>query len=153
MVKVSAAGKLHPVLGQRMSKKLIDQQKSSHRNQNSKTKATEKCEFEILNKNLMMRPATLYQIFLVNSCASKHQIKKHYHKVRILTNLDAVGDQELFKKINRACQILTNDAAHEAYKILGIDDAEKVMNNENRYLNFSSESTTFRIVRRSKKEL
>ena len=64
----------------------------------------------------MMRPATLYEIVLINSCASKNQIKRHYHKMSLLMHLDAGGDQEFFKTNNRAYQILTNDAAHEAYK-------------------------------------
>ena len=45
--------------------------------------------------------------------------------------IDAGGDEEFFKTFNRANQILTNDAAREAYNIFGLDEAEKVMNKEN----------------------
>ena len=56
---------------------IIDRQKLCLRNEKAKTKATEKCLFEIWNKNLLNRPATLYEILLVKSSASKDQIKKH----------------------------------------------------------------------------
>ena len=69
--------------------------------------------------------------FVGKNSASKNQIKKHYHKMSLLTHPDAGGDEEFFKTSNRANQILTNDAAREAYNIFGPDDAEKVMNNEN----------------------
>ena len=50
--------------------------------------------------------------------------EKHYHKTSLLTHPDAGGDEEFCKTINRAYQILTNDAAREAY-IFGLDEAEK----------------------------
>ena len=41
-------------------------------------------------KNTMNRPATLYEILLVKiSKESKDQIKKHYHKMSLLTHPDA----------------------------------------------------------------
>ena len=49
----------------------------------------------------------------------------------LLTHLDAGGDEEFFKTTNRAYEILTNDAARKAYNIFGLDEAEKVMNNQN----------------------
>ena len=49
----------------------------------------------------------------------------------LLTHPDAGGDEEFFKTINRAYQILMNDGAREAYNNLGLDEAEKVMNDEN----------------------
>ena len=55
---------------------IIDRQKHSLKNERAKTKATEKCLFEIRNKNVLNRPATLYEILLVKSSASKDQIKK-----------------------------------------------------------------------------
>ena len=76
-------------------------------------------------------PARLYQILLLKISASNDQISKHYHKMSLLTHPGAGGDKELFKTINRAYQILTNDAAREAYNIFGFDEAEKVMNNQN----------------------
>ena len=60
----------------------------------------------------MIRPATLYEILTVKRSASKDQIKKHYHKMSLLTHLNAGGDEEFFKTINR------------------IDEAEKVLNNK-----------------------
>ena len=90
---------------------LIDRQKSTLSNEKAKTKATEKCLFEIRNKNIMNRPATLYEIVLVKSSASKDLIKKLYHKMSLLTHPDAGADEEIFKTINRAYQILTDDAA------------------------------------------
>ena len=110
---------------------IIDRQKHSLKNEKAKTKATEKCLFEIRNKNVLNRPATLYEILLVKSSASKDQIKKHYHKMSLLTHPDAGGDEEFFKTINRAYQILMNDGAREAYNNFGLDEAEKVMNDEN----------------------
>ena len=79
----------------------------------------------------MNRPATLYEILLVKSSASKDQIKKHYHKMSLLTHPDAGGDKDFFKTINRAYQILMNDGAREAYNNFGPDEVEKVMNDEN----------------------
>ena len=79
----------------------------------------------------MNRPAMLYGSLLVESSASKDQIKKYYHKMRLFTHPDAGGDEEIFKNINRVYQILTNDAAREAYNIFGLDEAEKVMNSQN----------------------
>ena len=69
----------------------------------------------------------LYEILLVKSSASKDQIKKHKHKMSLLTQPDAGGD----KNINRAYQILINDVAQEAHHIFGLDEAKIVMNNEN----------------------
>ena len=69
----------------------------------------------------MNRPSTLYEILLVKSSSSKDQIKKHYHKRSLLTVTDAGGDKKFFKAINRAYQILTNDAGPEAYNTFGFD--------------------------------
>ena len=107
---------------------LIDRQKSTLRNEKAKKKATEKCLSEIRNKNIMNRPATLYDILLVKSSASKDQIKNHYHKRSLLTHTDNSGDKEFFNTINRAYQFLTNDTAREAY-IFGLEEAEKIMKN------------------------
>ena len=49
----------------------------------------------------------------------------------LLMHPDAGEDKEFFKTINWAYQNLTNDAAREAYNIFGLDEAEKVMNNQN----------------------
>ena len=49
----------------------------------------------------------------------------------LLTNPDAGGDKEFCKAINRAHQILTNDAPRKAYNKFGLDEAEKVMKNKN----------------------
>ena len=80
----------------------------------------------------MNRPATLYEILLVKSSASKNQIKKHYHRRSLLTHPDAGGNKKFFKTIPWAYQILTNDAAREVYNIFGLDETEKNMNNKNR---------------------
>ena len=74
-------------------------------------KDTWKCLFEIRNENSLNRPATLYEILLVESSAAKDQIKKHYLKMSLLTHLDDSGVDEFFKNINRAYHILRNDAA------------------------------------------
>ena len=95
---------------------VFDRQKSALRIEIAKTKATKKCLFEVQNKNIMNRPTTLYEILLVKISASKNQIKKH-HKISLLTHPDADGDDEFFKTINRAYQILTNDQAQEAFNI------------------------------------
>ena len=80
--------------------------------------------FEIPNKTIVNRPATLYEILLVKRSASKDQIKKHYHKISLLTHPDAGSDKEFLKTSNRAYQSLTNDAAREAYNIFGLEEAE-----------------------------
>ena len=49
----------------------------------------------------------------------------------LLTHPNAGSDEESFKTINGAYRILTNNAAREAYDIYGLDEAEKVMNNQN----------------------
>ena len=110
---------------------IIDRPKLSLKNEKAKTKATEKCLFEIRNKIVLNRPATLYEILLVKSSASKDQIKKHCHKMSLLTHPDAGGDEEFFKTINRAYQIMMSDGAREAYNNFGLNEAEKVMNDEN----------------------
>ena len=46
----------------------------------------------------------------------------------LLTHTDAGGDEEFFKTINRAYQILMNDGAQEAYNNFGLDEAEKLIN-------------------------
>ena len=49
----------------------------------------------------------------------------------LLTHPDASGDDVFFNTINRANQILTNDAAQEAYKLFSFGEAKKVMTTEN----------------------
>ena len=98
-------------------------------NKKAKMKATEVPE--IRNKNVLSRPATMHEMLLVKSSASKYQIKRHYHKMSLLAHPDAGGDEEFLKTINRAYQILMNDGAREAYNNFGLDEAEKVMNDEN----------------------
>ena len=110
---------------------LIVRQKSTLRNEKAKRKAAEKYLSEIRNKNTMNRPTALCKILLVKRSVSKEQIKKQYHKMRLLTYPDAGGDKVFVKTINRAYQIPTNDAARAAHIIFGLDEAEKVMNNEN----------------------
>ena len=67
----------------------------------AKTKVKEKCLSEIRNWNIVNRSATLYEILLVKSSASKNQIRKHYLKKCLLTHPDAGGDKKLFKAVNR----------------------------------------------------
>ena len=55
---------------------IIDKQKHSLKNEKAKTKAKEKCLFEIRNKNVLNRPAILYEILLVKSSASKNTTTK-----------------------------------------------------------------------------
>ena len=99
---------------------IIDRQKHSLTNEKAKKKATEKCLLEIRNKNVLNRPATLYEIlFCLKSSASKDQIKKHYHKMSLLTHPDAGGDEEFFKTINRAYQILMKDGCKKLKTISG----------------------------------
>ena len=78
----------------------------------------------------MNLPASLYEILLVKSSASEEQIKKHYHKMNLLTQPDA-GEDELFKTMKRLYQILINDAAREAYKRFGRDEEKRIINKEN----------------------
>ena len=110
---------------------IIDRQKHSLKNEKAKMKATEKFLIEIRNKNVLSWPATLYEIFLEKISASKDQIKKHYHKMSLLTHPDAGGEDEFFKINNRAYQILMSNEARELYNNFGPDEAEKVMNDEN----------------------
>ena len=118
---------------------MTDRQKHSLKNEKDKTKATEKFFFEIRKKNVLNRPSTLYEILLVKNSASKDQIKKHYHKMSLLTHPDAGGDEEFFKTVNRAYQILMNDGAREAYNNFGLDETEKFMNDENCYKSYFTE--------------
>ena len=122
---------------------VIDQQKITLMYEKAKTNTTEKCLIKIRNKNSVNWPARLYEILLVKNSAWKNQIKKHYHKMSLLTHPDAGGNEEFFKTINRAYQFLKNGAAREAWNIFGLDDAEKVMNNENWYLNGPYETAKF----------
>ena len=55
---------------------IIDRRTHFLKNEKAKTKAAEKCLFEIRNKNVLNWPVTLYEILLVKSSASKDQIKK-----------------------------------------------------------------------------
>ena len=50
---------------------VIDRQKATLRNEKVKTEATEKSLFGIRNKNIMNRPSTLYEIFLVEKFCFK----------------------------------------------------------------------------------
>ena len=61
----------------------------------------------------------------------------------LLTHPDAGGDKKLFKAINRACQILTNDAEREAYNKFGLDEGEKFIYKQKWQLNCPYESTNF----------
>ena len=54
---------------------IIDRQKHSLKNKRDKTKAAEKCLFEIRNKNVLNRPATLYEILLVKVLLQKIRSK------------------------------------------------------------------------------
>ena len=72
---------------------VIDQQMITLRNEKTKTKAIEKFSFEIRNKDIPNRPATLFEILLVRNSPSKDQIKKQYHKLSLLTHPDADGDK------------------------------------------------------------
>ena len=78
----------------------------------------------------MNQTVTLYEGLLVKSSASKDQIKKHFHKMSLLTDPAASGDKEFFKAINRAYQILSNDAMRQAYIIFGLEEAENILNDE-----------------------
>ena len=110
---------------------IIDREKHSLKNEKAKTKATKKCFFEIRNKNVLNRTATLYEILLVKSSASKDQITKTLPQMSLLMHPDTGGDEEFFRTINRAYQILMNGVAREAYNNFGLDEAEKVMNDKN----------------------
>ena len=79
----------------------------------------------------MSRLATLYDILLVKSSATK-QIKTRYLNMSLLSHLDDFGDEEFFKTINRAFQILSKDAAREKNNICGLGERE---NSERRNLN------------------
>ena len=71
--------------------------------------------------------------------------EKHVNSssMSLLTHPDVGGDEEFFKTINRADQILMNDGARETYNNFGLDEAEKVMNDENWYLHFLYEKYKF----------
>ena len=45
----------------------------------------------------MNRPATLYEILLVKSSAANDEIKKHYHKMSLLTHPDAGWKQRILQ--------------------------------------------------------
>ena len=72
--------------------------------------------------------ATLYEILLVRSSTSKGHVKNDYHlKMNLLTH----PDKEFFEIINQLVQFLPNDAAQEAYHIVGVEEAEKVLIDNN----------------------
>ena len=50
----------------------------------------------------------------------EHEIKKHYHKMSLLTHSNTGRDEEFFKTINRAYHILKNVAAREACNIFDL---------------------------------
>ena len=108
----------------------IGRQKHSFEERESQNEGHRKLFIRDLEKNVLNRLATMYEILLVKSSASKDQIKKHYQKVSLLTHPHAGGDEEFFKTINRAYQILMNDGAREAYNNFEQDEAEEVMNDE-----------------------
>ena len=85
--------------------------------------ATEKNLFEIQNKNIFNRPDTLYGMMLVISSASNEQVKKSYRNMSLLTQPDVGGIEKLFKTMNWAFQIPSNDAAQEAH-FFRLDDVE-----------------------------
>ena len=109
---------------------VFDQQQISLRNEKAKAKARKKRVFEIRNKDIRNRPATLYETLMVKSSASGDQIKLHYHKRSLLTYPD-IGNETLFKIINQAYQFQTNDKERDAYNIFGLEEEEKFLNDEN----------------------
>ena len=48
----------------------------------------------------------------------------------LLTHYDDGGDQKILPKISRSIQTLSNDALRDAYKIFGLEDAKRVLNDE-----------------------
>ena len=64
---------------------LIDRQKNSLKSEKTDPKTAEKFLFKMENKKKMIWPAALYETLLVTSSVSKDQIKKHYHKMSLLT--------------------------------------------------------------------
>ena len=77
-------------------------------------------------QNIINRSVMLDEILLVKNFVSKDQIKKHYHKMGLLTHPDAGGNEEFFKTINQAYQILTNDAVQEGTTHLGLKKLKKL---------------------------
>ena len=55
---------------------IIDRQKHPLKNEKAKTKATENYLLEIWNKNVLNRPATLYEIFFGNKFCFKRSDQK-----------------------------------------------------------------------------
>ena len=87
---------------------------------------TEKCFFSRSEKQKNIELAC--EILLVRSSTSKRKVKNDYHyKMNLLTH----PDKEFFKIINQLVQFLPSDAAQEAYNIVGVEEAEKVLNDNN----------------------
>ena len=120
----------------------IDQPKKSLKSEKSKTMVAKKGLLKFWNKNIMNRPATLYEILLVKVLNQKISSgNEPYHKMSPLKHPDAGGVEVFFNTINWAYQILKNDAAQEAYNIFGLEEPEKLMNDKNWWSNYKNGAT------------
>lgn len=64
----------------------------------------------------------LYELLDVNPNASHDEIKKAYRKKALQNHPDKGGDEELFKKINNAYEILVNQEKRDLYDKFGTTD-------------------------------
>ena len=74
---------------------------------------------------------TLYQIVLLKNSISKEEIKKNYHNISLLTQIDAPGVKEFCKTINRAfkfCLMMLQESIEEFFLD---EEVEKNLNNKN----------------------
>ena len=65
---------------------------------------------------------TLYECLGVSRGADAAEIKKAYRKMSLLHHPDKGGDPEEFKKIQRAYEVLSDDARRKNYDVTGSED-------------------------------
>ena len=86
-----------------------------------------------MQKTLIQRPFTLYEVLFVKEDADEETINRNYKKLASLTHPDVNGCEEQFKSIHRAYSVLSNKMARELYNLFGIERAEEELSRQSRW--------------------
>jgi len=84
----------------------------------------------------------LYKILNISKDSTKSQIKKAYRELVLTAHPDKGGDEELFKKINNAYSILSDDTKRKNYDKYGSVDNDYIDDIFSRFGNFNQPNIT-----------
>jgi DnaJ homolog subfamily A member 2 len=73
-------------------------------------------------------PGNLYDVLGVEQGADTNEIKKAYKNLSRIHHPDKGGDPEMFKKIQHAHEVLTDDRRRQVYDMTGSEDGQQGMN-------------------------